>query len=206
MTIIYYNPTKKCIEKEKDLVTRAKAGDKEAFEILISKSHGYMKSAAKRILQNIEDVYDAMQDASLKAYKHIGIFNYSRSSFSTWVYKITLNCAREILGKERIKKKRLGNRISIDPLILEEDKYMDFEDKGLTPYDIVSGLEICDLIKREFENLTKNRRESIELKIEGRTYKEMAKATHKGVEAIRERVYNARISLKRKLRKICRAA
>jgi RNA polymerase sigma-70 factor (ECF subfamily) len=83
--------------EESNLVDQARDGDAEAFEQLVQPQMSKAYRVALRITGNREDAEDAIQQALLKAYAHIDQF-HSKSRFSTWLLRITIN---EALGKLR---------------------------------------------------------------------------------------------------------
>jgi len=83
--------------EESILVDQARDGDAEAFEQLVQPQMSKAYRVALRITGNWEDAEDAIQQAMLKAYAHIDQF-HSKSRFSTWLLRITIN---EALGKLR---------------------------------------------------------------------------------------------------------
>ena len=89
--------------EESILVDQAREGDAEAFEQLVQPQMSKAYRVALRITGNREDAEDAIQQAMLKAYAHIEQF-HSKSRFSTWLLRITIN---EALGK--LRKQRAEN-------------------------------------------------------------------------------------------------
>lgn len=89
--------------EESILVDQARDGDAKAFEQLVQPQMSKAYRVALRITGNREDAEDAIQQALLKAYAHIDQF-HSKSRFSTWLLRITIN---EALGK--LRKQRAEN-------------------------------------------------------------------------------------------------
>jgi RNA polymerase sigma-70 factor (ECF subfamily) len=82
------------------LVARASAGDEFAFTSLVRKCQDTMYSAAMAILRNEQDALDAMQDASLKAWRKLPSLK-ERAYFQTWITRITIRCAMDIARKRK---------------------------------------------------------------------------------------------------------
>ena len=83
-----------------DLVTAARDGDKAAFDELVRVTSKDTYTLAYRLVGNEEDARDVVQEAYLRAYKGIGKFR-GDAQFTTWLYRITANCASTHLGKRR---------------------------------------------------------------------------------------------------------
>ncbi|QYG94787.1 RNA polymerase sigma factor [Iamia sp. SCSIO 61187] len=82
------------------LVARAQAGDDKAFEELVSATHAETYTLARRITGSDDDARDVVQEAYLRAYRSIGRFR-GEARFTTWMYRITANCASTYVGKRR---------------------------------------------------------------------------------------------------------
>lgn len=81
-----------------DLVAAAIGGDREAFDELVRATYADAYTLAYRLTGNEEDARDVVQDAYLRAYKGLKKFR-GDASFSTWLYRITANCASSYLVK-----------------------------------------------------------------------------------------------------------
>ena len=80
------------------LVTAAIDGDRAAFDELVKATYADAYTLAYRLTGNEEDARDVVQDAYLRAYKGLKKFR-GDASFSTWMYRITANCASSYLVK-----------------------------------------------------------------------------------------------------------
>jgi RNA polymerase sigma-70 factor, ECF subfamily len=83
-----------------DLVHASKNGDVAAFEQLVKRYDRKLFRIAQHITHNREDSEDAVQEAFLKAFQHLGEFRED-SKFSTWLIRITLNQSLMKLRKQR---------------------------------------------------------------------------------------------------------
>src|SRR4029077_10136017 len=79
------------------------AGDREAFGHLIEKYMGLYFDLACRILGNRSEAEDVLQDVFLDVYRPLPDFKH-RARFSTWVYSILLNHARNRLRHNKVVK------------------------------------------------------------------------------------------------------
>src|ERR1700732_5455226 len=84
---------------EEVLIRRVLVGEHELFYELIRPYERRVYAAAFAILRNEADAEDAVQEAVLKAFKHIRQFR-AESRFSTWLTQITVNEARMRKRKE----------------------------------------------------------------------------------------------------------
>ena len=81
-----------------ELVSRARDGDEEAFEELVRSTYAETYTLAKRLTGNEEDARDVVQESYLRAYRGLHRFR-GDAQFSTWLYRITANCASTHMGK-----------------------------------------------------------------------------------------------------------
>ncbi len=81
-----------------DLVEAARAGDRQAFEDLVRATTAETYTLALRLTGNEEDARDVVQETYLRAYKGLKRFR-GESAFTTWLYRITANCASTALSK-----------------------------------------------------------------------------------------------------------
>src|SRR6202043_942198 len=91
-----------------DLVHASKNGDVAAFEQLVKRYDRKLLRIAQHVTHNREDAQDAVQEAFLKAFQHLGQFRED-ATFSTWLIRIAVNQSLMKLRKQRITKE-----VSID--------------------------------------------------------------------------------------------
>jgi RNA polymerase sigma-70 factor (ECF subfamily) len=82
------------------LVASAREGDREAFDELVRLTYTDTYTLAYRLVGNEEDARDVVQEAYLRAYRGLGKFR-GDARFTTWMYRITANCASTLLGRRR---------------------------------------------------------------------------------------------------------
>ena len=74
-----------------DLLTRARAGDQEAFRQLVEPYRHHLQLHCYRILGSFHDAEDALQETLLSAWQGLGGFE-ERASVRTWLYRVATNC------------------------------------------------------------------------------------------------------------------
>lgn len=80
------------------LVTAARDGDRAAFDELVRDTYAETYTLALRLTGNEEDARDVVQDAYIRAFRGLSRFR-GDAQFSTWMYRITANCANTHLVK-----------------------------------------------------------------------------------------------------------
>jgi RNA polymerase sigma-70 factor (ECF subfamily) len=81
-----------------DLVAAAKDGDRVAFDELVRLTYAATYTLAYRLTGDEDDARDVVQEAYLRAYRGLRRFR-GDAQFSTWLYRITANCAATHLGR-----------------------------------------------------------------------------------------------------------
>jgi RNA polymerase sigma-70 factor (ECF subfamily) len=94
------------VEKDKekqsdyDLMTRVKNGDMVAYNQIVNKYKNRLMNVIFRMIQSQEEAEDIVQETFLRVYQHRASFDFQHC-FSTWVYTIALNLARNELRKRK---------------------------------------------------------------------------------------------------------
>jgi RNA polymerase sigma-70 factor (ECF subfamily) len=103
------------------LVTAARAGDRSAFDELVKATYADMYTLAYRLTGNEEDARDVVQDAYLRAYRGLKRFR-GDARFTTWMYRITANCASTHLAKRsRTRHDELDEDFDVVDTIADHD-------------------------------------------------------------------------------------
>ncbi len=84
---------------EAELIERARKGDTKAFGALVERYQRRVVGVALAVVHNQEDALELAQETFIRAYENLAGFE-SRSSFSTWLYRITANLAIDFRRRE----------------------------------------------------------------------------------------------------------
>ena len=99
-----------------ELVLAAKAGDRSAFDELVRLTYADTYTLAFRLTADPEDAGDVVQESYLRAYRGLKRFR-GDAQFSTWLYRITGNCASTQLGRRaRHRHDELDDEVVVDDL------------------------------------------------------------------------------------------
>ncbi|MFI5042432.1 MAG: RNA polymerase sigma factor [Acidimicrobiales bacterium] len=96
-----------------ELVAAARGGDREAFDAVVRATYADTYALALRLTANEEDASDVVQEAYLRAYRGLKRFR-GDASFTTWLYRITANCASTQLGKRNRHRHEDLDEASVD--------------------------------------------------------------------------------------------
>lgn len=179
-----------------ELVIAARAGDRDAFRTLFERYHRRAYALAVGVLRHQEDALDVVQDAFLKAHRHLDKFE-GNSSFYTWLYRIVMNLAIDHLRKHR----------RVRPVELDEAHLEDAPDEGLLPR-ILGGnpgralldREIRQRIDQALDQLSDNHRAVLVMReLEGLSYEDMAQTMGCSKGTIMSRLFHARRNMQKQL-------
>lgn len=182
------------------LVDRFKSGDASAFDEMVSRYWDRIYSMVNQLLRNPEDAEEVTQDAFIRA--HRGLANFrGESAFSTWLYQIATNLARNRYWywwrRKRDKSVSLdapvsaGNETTLAEIIPAETE---------TPDDITVTREFVARIGSSMERLGAKHREILILRnIKNQSYEEIAEILGISVGTVKSRIARARESLRSKL-------
>jgi RNA polymerase sigma-70 factor (ECF subfamily) len=99
-----------------ELVDAARDGDAAAFDALVRATYLDTYSLAHRLTGDDEDARDVTQEAYLRAYRGLRRFR-GDAQFTTWLYRITANCASTHLGRRRRHRhEELDDDLPVDDL------------------------------------------------------------------------------------------
>ena len=181
---------------EPALVTRAKAGDEDAFSELVKHYDRRVFRMAKQITQNDDDAEDVLQETFLKAYTHLDDFQ-GNSKFYTWLVRIAVN---EALMK--LRKRRSDRTVPLDePIDTGEDEMVrEIAVWDENPEESYSREELGEILDQAIQGLKPAYRTVFILRdIEEMSIEETAEALGLSISAVKSRLLRARLQLREKL-------
>ena len=168
------------------LVRRAKAGDYQAFDLLVLKYQSRLISTAFRFVKDIHIAENLVQESFIKSFNSLASFRED-SSFYTWIYRITVNTSKNFL----VSKKRKNELLSSD--ISEDQTYeIEYEDTD-TPEDLLQASQLKKLITETIDQLGEDTKTALTLReLDGLSYEEIAKVVNCPVGTVRSRIFRGR--------------
>jgi RNA polymerase sigma-70 factor (ECF subfamily) len=89
--------------KDEEIVFQVQSGKVELFGVLIDRYEKKMARYAAKILNNLDDIQDVVQEIFTKAYVNIKSFDVKRK-FSSWLYRVAHNEIVNVFKKKQTKK------------------------------------------------------------------------------------------------------
>ena len=171
-----YERSKKLIFREvedRDLIAKARQGDVEAYNLLVSRWEKRVFNYLLRLVQNREDALDVSQEAFLKAYQNLRKLD-DPARFSAWLFRIAHNEAFSLLRRRR--------------------------PEGELPADMPSRqaggrllpMELSLAVESALKVLSEDQREAVLLKVyQGFKFEEIAEILDCPVSTVKSRLYTA---------------
>jgi len=178
------------------LVERVQKGDKQAFDLLISKYQHRIISLVVRYVSDQTEAQDVAQEAFIKAYRAIDRFR-GDSAFYTWLYRIAINTAKNWL----VARKRRPPATDIDATDAEQyDMNSRLKEQG-TPENELMREEIKRTVFDTITELPDDLRTAIMLReMEGMSYEDIAVTMDCPIGTVRSRIFRAREAIDEKLK------
>ena len=169
----------------KELLTQASTGDIQAFEEIYRLASSFVYSVALRVTRNTDEAKEVSQDVFIKIYNNLRSFRF-RSSFKTWLYRITTNTALNALKKS---SKDINRRVDYDVALKANDD-------SATATHAIEMDDNKKLLSSLLDMLNSDQRACIVLReIEGLNYREISKALSININTVRSRLKRARETL-----------
>ena len=177
-----------------DLVHASKNGDVAAFEQLVKRYDRKLFRIAQHITHNREDSEDAVQEAFLKAFQHLGEFRED-SKFSTWLIRITLNQSLMKLRKQR----RAAKEVSLEGNSQAGEEVLPIEvaDWAPDPEQLYRASELRGILIKTLSELRPVLRAVFVLRdIEGLSTAQTAEVLNLSQVAVKARLWRGRLQLR----------
>jgi len=186
-------------EIDLQLVERVRAGDKQAFGLLVEKYQRKLLRLLSRMVRDPDEVEDIAQETFIKAYRALPQFR-GDAAFYTWLYRIGVNTAKNHLASRGRAMPTLSEQALDDDD--EPDDRLAVKDIG-TPESELLSKQMVIAVNEAVDALPEELRQAITLReMEGMSYEEIAEAMDCPIGTVRSRIFRAREAIAAKLRPI----
>ncbi len=166
------------------ILSRARAGDGDAFRVLVEHHGKGAFGLAFRLTGNAEDAEEVVQESFLKAYRQLERFE-ARSNFGTWLHRIVVNCAMDLLRTRHSRRAR-------DHVGEVDDVAEWLPEGGPGPERLARSAEIERRIESSLDALTPQERAAFTLRHrEGCSIEEIGRALGLQTSAAKHAVFRA---------------
>lgn len=181
---------------DETLVARAVAGDRAAFETIVSRHQRPIINYLHRLTGLRDGAMDLAQDVFIKVYLSLGTFD-PRYRFTTWLYRIASNCAIDHLRKRQVptcpigETSQHGDRTAAEPSVAGSEP---------SPDDVLRLRELEGRLETAIGELPIHYRQLLLLRHRHHCrYDEIARITSLPIGTVKNRIFRAREILRGRL-------
>lgn len=176
-------------ETDNDLVDRVRAGDDDAFRLLVERHSRSIYRSAFRITGNAADADDVVQETFLRSYRALNSFD-ARASFTTWLHRIAINCSLDLIDSRKRREHRFNDIEDLSVLA----------STAASPDRVALGSEMQHAIAAAMAQLTGNERTAFVLRhFEGMPLEEIGQILGTRLNATKNTVFRAVRKLRQQL-------
>ncbi|MCU1336205.1 MAG: polymerase, sigma-24 subunit, subfamily [Bryobacterales bacterium] len=163
--------------EDPDLIAKARRGDVEAYNLLVSRWEKRVFNYLLRLVSNREDALDVSQDVFLKAYQSLRKLD-DPARFSGWLFRIAHNEAFSLLRRRRPETELVGEPRPPDAMLESGPRLL--------------PMELSLAVESALKRLNHDQREAVLLKVyQGFKFEEMAEILECPVSTVKSRLYTA---------------
>lgn len=173
-------------QTDADTVALARDGDTDAFRTLVERHSRAVYRLAYRMTGTPQDAEDVVQDTFLKAYRQLGRFE-SRANFSTWVHRIAVNCAIDLI------RSRAHREEGHDATQLERCGPAERNETGrASPERLMLSTEVHERVQAAMSALSRMERAAFVMRhFEGHSIEEISRALALKTNATKHSIFRA---------------
>ena len=182
-------------KSDMELVDGVRKGDQDSFEELLGRYNNKVFSLATRLTRNPEDAEEVLQDVFVTVHRKLDSFA-GKSSFSSWLYRITVNAAFM-----KLRKRRQIQSVSLEDILQQPQMTSALRAPDTTFVDAQSMRnEMLSALEVAISRLPDEYRPVFILRdVDGLTSKEVGKILDLTIPAVKSRLHRSRLMLRRRL-------
>lgn len=193
---------------DEELVVRCKTelpADTRSYAMLVQRHQDRVYSLAYRVVSNKEEAEDITQDVFVKVYHGLRKFE-QQASFSSWLYRVTINSALDALDKI---KHRSTARVSVHTRKTSEDQeetdLINLQASSVAdPEESVIQGELRECIKRVLKKLDREQARLLIMRdFDDLSYDEIARLLQLGLSAVKMRIHRSRLAFQEVFNQLC---
>lgn len=179
--------------EERALVERARAGDQDAFALLVRLHQRQVYTLAMRMLRDADEASEATQEAFLAAWQGLRGFR-GDARFATWLYRIAYNHCLKIAEQRR------RDVVAHAELTAQSAREHDPAQALSASHARDAEMQMRERVRDEIENLPAKYRAVLVLRhLQELSYEEMADVMRVPIGTVKTQLFRARALLKERL-------
>ena len=161
-----------------------------SFNEIVEQYSDLAYSVAFRMLRNVEDAEDAVQEAYISAFKALPHFK-GQSKLSTWLYRIVVNACLMKIRKDKSRAKYISEKDYDDAIVYDWKN---------DPEEEAVNSELRSTLEAGLDSLSPDLRAAVVLRdVQGLSTEESAEALNISIASLKSRLHRARILLRKHL-------
>ncbi len=183
---------------EAEAIQQVLHGDRDAYRLLVDAHYQVAFRLAFRITGHEQDAEEVTQEAFLRAYTRLASFRKD-STFSTWVNRIVMNTALNLVERRKRDALDAGKCVQVDGSDAERFLY-NVADAAASPERLLLDKETVSLRQRALETLSPMERTAFTLRhVEDMPIAEIAEALRVPSNSAKQAVFRAVSKLRQAL-------
>lgn len=181
---------------EKELIQKILDGSSEAFKTMVEQYQDKVISTCMGFLHNLEDAEDLAQEVFIEVFLSMHKFRHE-SSFSTWIYRITVNKSLNHIRKNKIRKLVK----SFEDFFRGNDEILNLPaDNSSLANNKIDDYERLQILDKAINGLPKNQRIAFTLhKYNELPYKKISDIMNMSHSSVESLIHRAKQNLQKKL-------
>jgi len=173
------------VDDDQAVVDRARAGDDQAFGLLVRKYQHRALTIARALGADPAEAEDVAQDAFLRAYRGLARFR-GASTFRTWLVQVVTNTARTHRRQRTARRETSA-----------DEGEMPIAERLPDPANLEHATIARDRVARALAALPVDLREAVVLRdVEGLDYREIAEVLGVPIGTVESRIFRGRARLR----------
>ena len=182
------------VVNDAETVQRVLAGDADAFRGLVDRHGRTLHRLAFRMTGSADDAEDVVQEAFIRAFRQLHSYD-GRAAVSTWLHRITVNCAVDLLRARRRRPEDSGH----EEILMSHHEPTSMQERHAHASDI------RDAVSRAMASLSANEKTAFVLRhFEGMSIDEIGKTLGTKINATKHTVFRAVQKLRQELEPLVR--
>ena len=176
---------------ERQLLTRTRQGDPQAFNPLVQKYHPKIYTHILGRIKSVETAKDLTQETWLKAFRAMDTFR-GDAAFSSWLYRIAENVCIDFFRKQKVSRNHVESLHTVDE--------RNITDTHPSPCQDLERQELRFYLRAAIQRLTQTRKQVFLLYYaQDLSIKQIAIRLKKSEGTIKTHLRNARLQLQESL-------
>ena len=178
-----------------ELIEKCRAGDREAWEIIVRRRHSRIYNLAYRFTGRFDEAEDLTQEVFLKVYRTLHSYRPESGALETWIVRVARNHFIDHYRKYKTERKQTSTLEDHHESVASPTVRVE------TPGQALDRKEAAARVHRLLALLPEDQREAVILRdLEELTYEEISDLLELPIGTVKSRINRGRVELARLVR------